>query len=983
MHVMCSSRTVAVLAGLLSLGLAGEAHAQLAAMETRDLRLIYLNPTMAFVTPHVGRCFENTLGFERKLFDYRPSEKVTVLLTDISDAGNAGATAVPRNRLTFELSPLSFEYETMVANERVNFVMNHELVHIIASDKAARPDRFFRTVFAGKVNPLAEQPESIGYFYLTTPRDAAPRWYHEGIAVFVETWLAGGLGRAQGAYDEMVFRAMVKDGTHFYDPLGLASEGTKIDFQVEANSYLYGTRFMTWLAYRYGPEELIKWVARSDGSKAYYASEFRQLYGESLDTAWKQWVEDEHAFQSANLAAVRKYPTTPYHDVSRQALGSVSRAYVSADGRTLYAGLNYPGIVGHVAAISIADGAVHKLRDVKQPAMYTVTSLAYDPGSDTLFYTNDNYGYRDLVSLDPRTKQTRLLLKHARIGDLAFDRADRSLWGIRAYNGVTTLVRIPYPYTDWTSVHSWPYGEIVYDLDVSPDGRMLSLSHGAIDGKQSLMLFETEALLKGDSTPTRTVGFETAIPENFVFSPDGKYLYGSSYYSGVSNIFRYEIGTGDLEAMSNTETGFFRPIPLGNDQLLVFRFTGEGFVPAQVDAHVVQDVAPITFFGEQLVEKHPELKDWKLGSPAKIPLDQMIQRDGPYRSFGTINLESIYPVMQGYKDAFGFGLRANLSDPLRFNDLALTATYSPDASLPTSEEFHLLADFHRYDWSAFAKYDPADFYDLFGPTKTSRRGYAFGLGYDRTLLWDEPRTISVSARTEYWGNLEELPDYQGIPVTVDTLFSAEAHVQEKNTRHSLGYVDEEKGYIWEAGARTDVAQGKGYFGAWADLDLGFALPLRHSSIWLRSSAGFSPGDVTQPYSNFYFGGFQNNWVDHRDEKRYRKPYTFPGVEINQLSGRNYARSMLEWNLPPLRFRRAGTGGFFLTWLRPALFATVLGTNLDDPGLRRSFGNVGGQVDLRFTLLSRLDMTLSAGYAVAFEQGQLPRDEFMLSLKVLR
>ena len=78
---------------------------------------------------------------------------------------------------------------------------------------------------------------------------AAPRWYHEGIAVFVDTWMAGGLGRAQGGYDEMVFRV---DGARRRAASTIrsasSSEGTKIDFQVEINSYLYGTRFMTWLA---------------------------------------------------------------------------------------------------------------------------------------------------------------------------------------------------------------------------------------------------------------------------------------------------------------------------------------------------------------------------------------------------------------------------------------------------------------------------------------------------------------------------------------------------------------------------------------------------------------------------------------------------------------------------------------------------------------------------------------------------------------
>ena len=45
-------------------------------------------------------------------------------------------------------------------------------------------------------------------------------------------------------------------------------------------------------------------------------------------------------------------------------------------------------------------------------------------------------------------------------------------------------------------------------------------------------------------------------------------------------------------------------------------------------------------------------------------------------------------------------------------------------------------------------------------------------------------------------------------------------------------------------------------------------------------------------------------------------------------------------------------------------------------------SIGAQVDFRFTLLSRLDMTISLGYAVG--SGDVPGspDEFMVSLKIL-
>jgi len=131
------------------------------------------------------------------------------------------------------------------------------------------------------------------------------------------------------------------------------------------------------------------------------------------------------------------------------------------------------------------------------------------------------------------------------------------------------------------------------------------VSVGEVTGRHSLRVFRTDALVAGDTTPRAQFDFGTAIPSNFVFSPDGRYLYGSSYYTGVSNIFRFEIATGRLDAVTNAESGYFRPIPAGGDSLIAFRYTGEGFVPTRIEAKPVEDVSAITFLGEQLVEKQP------------------------------------------------------------------------------------------------------------------------------------------------------------------------------------------------------------------------------------------------------------------------------------------------------------------------------------------------------------------------------------------
>jgi hypothetical protein len=976
-------RTTAVLAVLVSLAAAGPVAAQLQLLETGDLRLVSFGGAESYLVPYTTQTFLNSMRFQRKLFGFEPSEKTTVLLADFSDYGGAGATSVPRDSVNVQIAPLSYAFETITANERMNTIMNHELVHVATMDQAVGSDRFFRGLFAGKVMPVAEQPESILYFYLTTPRVATPRWFLEGGAVFVDTWMSGGIGRAQGAYDEMVFRSMVRDGSRFYDPLGLVSEGTKIDFQLQVNAYLYGTRFMTWLALEYSPEKVVEWMGRGPHSRAYYASQFRHVFGKGLGEAWRDWISWERGFQQANLDAIRTYPTTQSVDLSKRALGSVSRAYLDPQGKTLYAALNYPGVVAHVGAISLQDGSVQKLADIKGPLIYTVTSLAYDPEGGTLFYTADNGAYRDLMSLDLATRKTRKQLADARIGDLVFDRAGGAILGIRHFNGVCTLVRIPKPYTEWRKVFSWPFGQVAYDLDVSPDGSRVSFSLGEVTGRHSLRVVPLEGLAAGDPTPVAQLDFGTAIPSNFVFSPDGAALYGTSYYTGVSNVFRFEIASGTREALSNAETGFFRPVPAGDASLIVFRYTGEGFVPARIEAKPLEDVSPVTFLGERLAEKHPVVKDWTLGSPAAIDFESLPKRSGKYGLLAELRLESLYPVAQGYKDFAAVGLRANFSDPLQLNRAVLSASYSPDGDLPSDERLHLSAEYRRYDWSGRFKLNDADFYDLVGPTKTGRKGYQAGLGWEKPLVFDEPRRTGLKLDASFSGNLDTLPDYQNVPVDVKELFSFRARLDHSDTRRSLGYVDDEKGRRASLVFEGDYVDGTAVPKLYGTLDLGFALPLGHSSIWLRNAAGYSPRSREQPFANFFFGGFGNNWVDHGEEKRYREYYSFPGAELNEIGGRNFVKTMAEWNLPPLRFRRAGNAGFYATWARPALFATLLVTDLDAAGVRRTLTNVGGQMDFRFSVLSALDMTVSAGYAVAFEDGFPPRREVMVSLKVLK
>jgi hypothetical protein len=968
------------LLGVFALCVPSSASAQLKKVDVGQLELIYFDVTESYLVPHAVVSFLKSAEFQRRVYGLNPSDKVYVLLADLSDEANAGASVTPRDRISVQIAPLSYAFETIAANDRIILIMNHEMVHVATMGRAAGPDG----LFSGKVATTKEQPETILYSYLTAPRTFAPRWFHEGIAVFSDTWMDGGIGRAQGGWDEMVFRAMVRDKAPILDPLALVSEGTKIDFQLQINSYLYGARFMTWLALRYSPEKLVEWTSRKQGSRAYYAAQFKSVFNRSLEDAWAEWISFEKSFQQKNLESIRKYPVTPYKDLSPRALGSVSRAYYDRSAGRIYAAFDYPGVVSHVGWIDVNGGSVHHIVDVKDPAMYTVTSLAWDPDSRTLFYTTDNGAFRDLVLLDPATGHKKVLQKDLRVGDLAFSRADRSLWGIRHLNGIATLVRIAPPYTRWQQVHSFDYGEVPYDLDVSPDGKLLCFSYGQVSGQQSVRVLDVEKAMKNDVTPVAEFDFgRSAVPDNFVFSQDGRFLYGSSYLTGVSNIYRYEIATKNLEAVSNAETGFFRPLPLGGDDLIAFRYTGQGFVPVRMTAKPVSDLGNITFLGQQVMEKHPVLQDWNMATKPSADYDKLDKQKGDYGLAGGLKLESAYPIVQGYKDTQAVGFRVNLSDPFQFNHLALAASYSPAGSIGANERLHASAKYERYDWKMNATLNSADFYDLFGPTKTGRKGYTVRLERKKGLIYDEPRRMDLTVGGSFMGNLDRLPAYQNIPVSVTHMAEVDARLTYSNVTGSMGRVDDEKGWKTSFYTEADRVDARTILGMYGTFDVGTPIPVPHSSVWLRSSAGFSPNDVNNRFANFYFGGFGNNWVDYRTEKRYREFYSLPGAQLNEIGGRNFVHSLVEWNLPPWRFARVGRPGFYLTWLRPAIFVGALGTNLDAPAIRRVVTDAGGQIDLRFTFLSNLNMTLSIGGAVAFERGFGPRREAMVSLKVLR
>jgi hypothetical protein len=576
-----------------------------------------------------------------------------------------------------------------------------------------------------------------------------------------------------------------------------------------------------------------------------------------------------------------------------------------------------------------------------------------------------------------------MLLEDARIGEMVINPADRALIGVRHVNGIASLVRIPYPYKEWFRIYEFPYEHVPSDLDISPDGKLLSASMSEVNGDQFLRVWQLDKILAGDAQPLSEFRFGQSVPESFVFSRDGRYLYGSSYYTGVSNIFRYEVANGDVKAVSNAESGFFRPVPLADGRLLVLSYTANGFVPATISAKPLEDVSAIKFLGAQVADRHAVVKTWQAAAPSSVDYGKQVIGGGNWVPLDNIRFDNAFPVLQGYKNGIGAGYHLNYADPLGFAKIGVTAAYTPvGGRLPGVEKSHFEVTGDYLGWRGAASWNRSDFYDLFGPTKRSRKGDALKLGYDDLLIYDEPRRLTMKYDLQYFDKIDTLPSAQNVTTSFTRLLIGEAGLYYTDVRRSLGAVDDEKGVAWSVVGDVSGVSSQTIPQLRGKLDLGLPLPLPHSSIWLRSFAGAGRGERGNPVANFYFGGFGNNYVDSGEIKRFREYFSMPGFGINQLSGQKYVRELVEVIAPPISFESAGVPGFHATWLRPSLFASALWVDPGNSAYRKNYASVGVQADLRFSVLHWSELTLSIGYAVGFQNSRRAGDELMISLKIL-
>ncbi len=852
--------------------------------ESEHFKVIYMN-SYSYLVPHILSSAENALKPLMKIFDYHPTEKIVIIALDLQDYGYASTTTVPRNEILLHIEPFLNGYENVLYNERIQWVISHELVHIVVNDQESGIESLYRSIFS-KVEPEQDQPLTVLYSMMTNFERYTPRWYQESVAVFMETWLSGGFGRILGNFNEMYFRTMVLDKKKFPTPVSLESVYSPNSFLLESIYYLYGTRFIAHLAVKYGVEKTLSWYKVYPGVAFTTLEEkFKKIFGVDFSDAWKSFLKDEVKFQKENIKKLKSAELTPIKTLSQCPDGWVTEAYYDSSSSSVIFGYNQPNKLASIKKLGLENGVSEDIGTVPTPNLLQVASTAYDKNLGLFFYTtNNNQFFRDIWVTDTHTGEKKELFKDVRVGDITVSSKTHELWGVEHSSGKMTLVYTAYPYHRLKKVNGFNIGDNLYSLSASDDGKYLAAMLHRSDGRQSIILIYCDTLKAGGNFKFRTIT-DKGSPDCPSWGPDDNTIYWNAYTNGVSNIYSMDLKTFNITPVTNTIRGLFKPVYINHDTLFAFEFTSEGFMPVLILNKTADRLPAINYFGQEIVEKDPEVTKWAL-KPAETSVPKpTFSKEVPYSGLANLKIESFVPVITGFQSEKVLGFYTHIADPMIFHDLTMEFGISPFKNNKGLPRYHFKGKYkYKSKFDIGIDYNATDFYDLFNDRKRGMIGTKISLGHTQYWIYDNPLKVTQKSQVEYYAGVESINDNL-IKVSQPNFAFVQTALNYKYLRRSIGSSDFEKGNEFNITGMAFIAEqnklqsAQAVYAEWDNYSTWLA---PHNVFHFKFSSGydFTNENLLQAY--YFFGGFGNRTVENMPVKQYRNVFRFPGIPIYSL-----------------------------------------------------------------------------------------------------
>jgi hypothetical protein len=501
---------------------------------------------------------------------HRPDERTEIVLTDGTEEANGLAFALPYPTVNLFVSAPDDMSTLGDYDDWVTELVTHELTHIL------------------HMTNVSGVPNVVNHVLGPTlaPNQVEPHWILEGLAVAMESEHTSG-GRLRSTQFDMMLRADVLENR-----VATLDEITHAPRRWPSGTlwYLYGAKFVEWIASIYGPD-IYGAVAADYGAAVVpfgVNRAIRRATGRTYEELYAGWVLDSKQRYAAERDAVVRAGL-------REGVRLTFHGWQALEPRFLPPSCRAPGTLAYVRSDADTLGGIYTLALARAGhaaeealvARANGRSLAYGPDC-SLYFDNQvpsrrKYLFGDLFRLPPGAKspsgldrERQRLTVGRRTRDVDVSPDGRHLAYVTNDRGTTTL----------RTAELTPDGRVVderrlvpsarfeqaYTPRFSPDGTRVAYSAWTAGGYRDVRVADLA------SGRFFELWHDRALDQQPAWSPDGTTLFFSSDRSGISNIYAYELATGALFQVTNVVTGAYMPEPSPDGRTLVYvGYSADGF----------------------------------------------------------------------------------------------------------------------------------------------------------------------------------------------------------------------------------------------------------------------------------------------------------------------------------------------------------------------------------------------------------------------
>lgn len=913
------------------------------------------------VAQHTANVAEDVFRRVSPEVGFSPSARTELVLTDGTEDSNGFANTLPYPAVTLYVAAPDDMSALGDYDDWVTELVTHELTHIFQMGNVSGVPSVVNGVLGPTLAPNQEQP----HFIL------------EGLAVAMETEHTTG-GRLRSTQFDMMLRADVLEGN-----LATLDEISHFPRRYPGGTlwYLYGAKFIDWIASIYGPDIFAAVAADYGATIIPYGVNraIRRATGRTYEELYRGFRLDMARRYGAQADAVRR-------EGLREGRRLTARGWTAQGPRFLPARCGKPERVAFVRSDAESLGGIYTVPLDATPAddrselvaRSVGRSLAFGPDCslyfDTVAPSLRVYPFGDIVRLAPgerapdgteKNRERLTLGRRTRDVDVSPD-GRRVVYVTNDAGTVTLRIADLSPAGRISGerrlVPSARF-EQAYTPRFSPDGTRVAYGVWTAGGYRDVRIVDvaTGKLVE--------LWHDRAVDQQPAWSPDGKFLYLTSDRTGIPNVYAFELATGALFQVTNVVMGAYMPEPSPDGRTLVYAgYTSRGFdlYALPVERAAWTPAKPPA--AERLRPAYVEDRRWPVSRYWALP---SLRPRAWSVGYGTSTFGNAFTLSTQGSDAIG-----------RHSFVAKVIVETEDPHFQGSLDYAYNELPFALRASIFRSVAPRNDYQV-GLAKQTvkefRTGVTTGLSLEIPGEF-EAQSLALSYTvlgTQHEQPLQALRPDAPLPVEPRSGLLGSVHVGYAfSNATATGYaISLERGLRLVLGADlADPAWGSEFTLAAfsAQLSAYVTMPwLRHHVLALGLSGGTSAGTYAH-YDYYYTGGFVDApVVDAYTTGVLQSAFVLRGYEPNQFWGPNYNLLNLEYRFPIWYvdrglstlpgFLRTLSGTAFLDW----------GGAYDTLDLRKPLDayhvGVGAELWVHFSIIYVDDSMVRIGVAKGLDQ----------------